>query len=119
MFNETPRNIDIIKKDIREVFNDHNVDHNLDITIEANKKTVDYLDITLDLRTGAFKPYSYPNNVPLYVHRQSNHPPSIFRNIPESINRKTLLHLVWQRIFRYRCAPYQEALRKSGYDFIN
>ena len=31
----------MIKKDICKVFNDHN----LNITIEANKKTVDYLDI--------------------------------------------------------------------------
>ena len=55
------------------------------ITIEANKKVVNFLDVTLDLNTGIFKPFSKPSNTALYVHSKSNHPPSIIRNIPESI----------------------------------
>lgn len=112
-FNETPRRIDMIKKDICKVFNDHN----LNLTIEANKKTVDYLDITLDLRTGVFKPYSKPNNIPLYVHHHSNHPPSILRNIPESINRRLSSILSDKKSFDTAAPTYQEALRKSGYDY--
>ena len=38
----TPRKIEIIKKDICSIFNNHG----LRITIEANKKIVDFLDIT-------------------------------------------------------------------------
>ena len=29
-----------------------------------------------------------PGNVPQYVNRQSNHPPSILHNIPEAIHRR-------------------------------
>ena len=46
--NKTPRGIENIKKQICTTFNDHN----LRLTIEANKKHVDYLDVMLDLTTG-------------------------------------------------------------------
>ena len=47
------------------------------IKVEANHKIVNYLDITLNLETGLFKPYSKPNNTVHYVHQKSNHPPSV------------------------------------------
>ena len=58
------------------------------LTIEANKKCVNYLDVTLDLRTESFKPYIKPGNIPQYINHNSNHPPSIIRNISEAINRR-------------------------------
>ena len=75
-FNKTPREIENIKEHICKTFSDHS----LKITIEANKKCVNYLDITLDLKSASYKPYMKPGNVPQYVNRQSNHPPSILRN---------------------------------------
>ena len=44
---------------------------------EANKKFVKFLDVTLNLNTGKFMPYSNTSNTPLYVHKKSNHPPNI------------------------------------------
>ena len=73
-----------MKKEICKIF----AQNALKTTIEANKKVVNFLGVTLDLNTGKFKPYSKPTNVPLYVHDNSNHPPNIIRNIPESINRR-------------------------------
>ena len=70
-FNALPREIEKIKKEICKVFNDNK----LKLTIEANKKCVNFLDITFDLRSGTFKPYTKPGNVPQYVNVQSNHPP--------------------------------------------
>ncbi len=49
---KSPREIENIKKRICKVFSDNN----LKITIEANKKCVNYLDITLDLRSSSYKP---------------------------------------------------------------
>ena len=83
-FDKTPREIECIKKQICSTFNDHN----LKITIEANKKCVNFLDITLDLRSTSYKPYMKPGNIPQYVNRERNHPPSILRTIPEAINRR-------------------------------
>ena len=111
--NKTPRQIDIIKKEICHIFSKNN----LRITIEVNKKVVDFLDVTLNLSTGTFKPYMKPNNTPLYVHRNSNHPPSITRNIPESINKRLSNISSNEETFNESAQPYQEALRKSGYDY--
>ena len=61
--NKTPREIENIKKQICTTFNDHN----LRLTIEANKKRVDYLDITLDLITGSYKPFNKPGNEIQYM----------------------------------------------------
>ena len=36
--------------------------HQLEIVIECNKKVVDYLDVTLNLNDGTFKPYRKPDN---------------------------------------------------------
>ena len=77
----TAREIESVKKDLCAIFNKYG----LKITIEANKKIVNFLDVILNLTTGKYQPYSKPNNIPLYVHSKSNHPPSILRNIPCSI----------------------------------
>ena len=87
------------------------------MTIEANKKCVNFLDLTLDLRTGTYKPYTKPGNVPQYVSRHSNHPPSVLRAIPESINRRRSTISSDKKSFDSAKQPYQEALTKSGYDY--
>ena len=55
---KSPKEIENIKKHICKVFNDHN----LKLTIEANKKCVNFLDITLDLGSVSYKPYMKPGN---------------------------------------------------------
>ena len=56
----------------------------LNITIDANKKVVDFLDITQDLRTGNYKPYNKSNDCINYIHEESNHPPAIINSLPNS-----------------------------------
>lgn len=56
-----------------------------------------------------------PNNTPLYVHKDSNHPPQITRNIPKSINQRLSKISSNDTTFNSAKAPYQEALMKSGY----
>ena len=111
-FNETAKEIENIKKQICKTFGEHN----LKLTIEANKKCVNYLDVTLDLRTESFKPYIKPGNIPQYINHNSNHPPSIIRNIPEAINRRLSNISSDKQSFESAIPPYQEALKKSGYD---
>ena len=82
--NKTPREIKNIKKQVCTAFNDHN----LRLTIEVKKKRVDYLDITLDLITASYKPFNKPGNEIQYINRYSNHPPAIFRIIPDAIKNR-------------------------------
>ena len=48
-----PKQVEAVKKEMCKIFKKHN----LQITIEAKKKVVDFLDLTLDSRTGVYKPY--------------------------------------------------------------
>lgn len=111
--NKTPREIENIKKNICQVFKDNN----LKITIEANKKSVNFLDLTLDLRTGTYKPFNKPGNIPQYVHRHSNHPPSILKSLPETINKRLSNISSDKQAFDATVKPYQEALKRSGHNY--
>ena len=110
----TNRQVDVIKKEICKNFEKHI----LRITIEVNKKIVDFLDVTFNLETGEFKPFMKPNDTPLYVNRHSNHPPSIIRNLPASINRRLSSISANEGVFKNAIPPYQEALKSSGYETI-
>ena len=83
-FHDPPRLIERIKQQICQLL----VDNGLKITIEANKKVINYLDVTLDLNSGKHYPFMKPGNVPTYVHAKSNHPPCILKRIPESVNQR-------------------------------
>ena len=69
----------------------------------------------MDLNSGFFKPFMKPNDTPLYVHKQSNHPKNILANIPLSVNRRLSCISSNEAIFNEAIPPYQEALNKSGY----
>ena len=56
---QTPREIERVKKEICKIF----AKNDLRITIEANKKVVNFLDVTLDLNTENFKPYYVKTNI--------------------------------------------------------
>ena len=85
--------------------------------MEANKKIVQFLDVELNLEEETFKPYIKPNDVPLYVHKNSNHPPSITKNIPEAIDKRITALSSDEQTFSSVSQIYQEALIKSGYDY--
>ena len=59
----------------------------LKITAEVNHKTVNFLDVILNLTYESYKPFRKPNNDPLNIHKESNHPPSITKQLPAAINR--------------------------------
>ena len=70
-----------IKKDFQKIFREND----LNIVIKCNLKIVDYLDVTLNLLNNTYKPFSKPNNEINYIHKESNHPPSIIKQIHFSI----------------------------------
>jgi hypothetical protein len=80
----SPRLADKARKDLCSAFQELG----LKITAEVNYKTVNFLDVTLNLTNESYKPYRKPNNDPLYIHKESNHPPSIIKQLPAAINRR-------------------------------
>ena len=100
-----------MRKKICQIFNRNG----LQVTIEANSKTVNFLDITLDLRTGDYKPFMKENDTPVYVSSRSNHPALVLKNIPMGVNRRLSRISANKEIFEAAAPPYQQALDKSGY----
>ena len=62
-----------IKKSIQAIFRENE----LKITIQCNLKIVDYLDAIFNLKDSSYRPFSKTNNEINFIHKQSNHPPSI------------------------------------------
>ena len=59
----------------------------LKINMEQKGHTVNFLDVTIST-DGSHKPHKKPNTSLKYVNKASNHPPSIPRNIPSSIQKR-------------------------------
>ena len=76
-----------IKKKLCKIFKKHG----FNIAVECNLRITDFLDVTFDLRTGKYYPYRKVNNKLLYIHKQSNHPPSITKQIPAVIVKEYLI----------------------------
>ena len=83
----TPSETEKTKKDICRIFKAEG----LDITIEANLKVTDFLNVELNVITQKHKPFTKPNNTILYVDANSNHPPSINKHIPVAVQKRLSL----------------------------
>ena len=88
----------------------------LRVTAETNLRIVDFLDVTLNLDNGKYSPFHKPNNTPLYVHTQSNHPPKIIKQLPKMIERRISDISCDSDEFDKAKGRYEEALMRSGYD---
>ena len=78
------RQAELARKQLHEIFKKYN----LRITAEINYHTVNFLDVTLNLKDERYIPYRKPNNDPLYIDSRSNHPPCIIKQLPVSINKR-------------------------------
>ena len=88
----------------------------LRITIQCNIKTTDYLDLTLDLRTGKYCPYRKPNDRPLYINRQSNHPPSVQKNLTAGIRNRINRLSSDEECFSRAAPMINDALKSSSFN---
>ena len=111
--NKTKRQNEGLKKQICEIFRKNN----LKITIEANLKITDFLDVTLELDSGLYRPFLKPNNSLQYVSIHSNHPPKIIKNIPENVNKRLNSLSKTEEVFKEAIPPYQQALKDAGYSY--
>ena len=76
--------IEKVRKEIIKIFKEWGSP----IATKTNLKVVQFLDIKLDLLNNTYRPYKKPNNNPMYINLNSDHPPSITKQIPSSINRR-------------------------------
>ena len=107
-----PRQTEKIRQAIINIFKRHN----LKITIATGLSRVNFLDVTLDLERGIYKPYRKPGDKPLYVNAASNHPPNVIKNIPLGINRRLVEISSNEEIFNEAAEFYQAELDRCGYN---
>ena len=77
-----------VKKQLQSLFKQKG----LQIIIECNLKDVNYLDVTFNLNAGSYRPYRKPNDETHYIHIQSDHPPSITKQLPRSKRKYSKTH---------------------------
>ena len=86
----------------------------LNISIEQKGHTINFLDVTLST-DGSYKSYKKLNSTTKYVNKGSNHPPSITKNIPSSIQKRLNTISSCESEFIDAKDEYQRALTDAGY----
>lgn len=85
------------------------------IDIVTNLKCVDFLDVFFDLRNGSYQPFKKPNDDPVYVNCNSNHPSNILKQLPLMINKR-LCNISSDEVQFCRHKEYYEnKLKDAGY----
>ena len=74
-----------LTKDIFKLFK---TEFGLSITMDTNLTIVNFLDVTFNLSTNRYYPYRKPNDQPIYIHKESNHPPHVTKQLPNSVNKR-------------------------------
>ena len=103
--------VEAYRKSLTKIFKDLG----LKITLEFEMHEVNYLDVTFNLAEQNYRPYRKPNDTPLYIHRSSNHPPTIKKQLPAMIAHRLSEISSNEEIFNESVAEYNAALKKSGY----
>ena len=101
-----------MKKQLQSLFKQKG----MQIIIECNLKVVNYLDVTFSLNDGSYRPYRKPTDETHYIHIQSDHRPSITKQLPWSIEKR-LSQLSSSKDIFYETTPYYEQrLASSRYN---
>ena len=103
------RPLDRMRQRIQAIFEENGLKVIGTVGLEAT----DFLDIFLDLRAGTYRSFVKEGDLPIYVHSQSNHPPSVLKNIGPGVNKRLSMLNANQELFDQAVPVYQEALRRS------
>ena len=87
----------------------------LSITCEVNKKTVDFLDFWFNLNEQTYEPCRKPNNEPIYINLQSNHPSNIIDDIPKTLSKRLTNISCNKNAFDRNVGIYQAPLKNNGF----
>ena len=69
----------------------------------------------MNLDTGTYRPYRKLDNMPVYIDRKSNHPPTIIKEMPKAISKRISDISSSEVAFNESIPIYSDAFRKSGF----
>ena len=81
-------------------------------------KAVNFLDVTVNLRTSKTQSCNKPNNNPLHISIFFKHAPNIIRNLPNNISNRINTLLADEAKFNKSKDLYNNALVKSEFKYI-
>ena len=109
--NKSGTQLERIKKNLQKTFKDFG----LEMVAKSNLRIVNYLDVTLNLNSGSFKPYHKPDDIIHYINKESNHPPSIIKHLPASIEKRLSNNSSDEKMFKEAAIYHEDTLNKAGY----
>ena len=89
----------------------------LSFVCQTNLKSVNLLDVTLDLTTHKYNPYNKPSNLPLYINVKPHKPPNIIKNLPENMSRCIYKLLSDKSVFDISKDLYNSEHSSSGFKY--
>lgn len=104
--------LDRIRKKLHSCFKKEG----LGIEVETGMHQANFLDVTLNLLDGSYKPFRKPNDTALYIHKSSNHPHNIIKNLPKMIEKRLSSISSSKGVFDEAKTEYEVALKASGFE---
>ena len=83
------------------------------IEINTNLKTIDFLDVSLNLSKGAYSPFKKPNDKILFSNTLSNQTPQVIKHLSTLINERLSKTLSNEEIFNKSKARREKDSRKK------
>ena len=77
-----------------------------------NLHVADFLDVQLNLKTNSYKAYMKPNNEPVYINKNSNHPPQVLKELPKTIEKRISNISSSKEIFDISKPIYEKSLHE-------
>ena len=81
---------------------------------ESNLRIVNYLDVTLNLNDGSFRPCDKPDDIIQYINKEFNHPPNLIKHLPASIEKRLSNNSFDEKIFQESAIYDEDTLNKAG-----
>ena len=69
----------------------------------------------MNIHENTYEPFRKPNDTPIYIHNESNHPPHVKKNVPIAVNKRLTTISSSKELFDQHKNEYQTALNKSKY----
>ena len=83
--------------------------------VQANLQTVNFIDVQVNLDTSIYQPYSRPDNNTDYRNKNSNHPTTVLKQLPKSIEKRISDISSNKYVLSQSIPMYQDTLQKSGF----